>query len=394
MTMHQSISSTNRVQSIDLVRGFAMVLMALDHSRHFFHYSVAAPLYFEASSPAVFITRWITHFCAPAFILLAGTAACLYGNKHSKKELSIFLVTRGLWLMLLEVTVIRFCWNASPFFPIISLQVIWAIGLCMVFLSFLVVLPRTLILAVGIGIIAGHNILDIYDKVPATASGFLWSVFHVRHSFLLPGARTIKVVYPFLPWLGVMMLGYGVGFLYGNRVKENKRKRILLVSGAACCVLFIVLRLVNCYGDPRHFTAQTSLLHSFFDFVNTRKYPPSLLYLLMTLGPILGFLSIAENFKMNALWTALTTIGKVPFFYYIGHLFFIHALLLIAFFATGHSWHELEFTKSREIPSTFGFNLGIVYGVWIAVVIIFYPLCRRYVEFKRKNKNAWWIHYL
>jgi len=129
MTMHQSISSTNRVQSIDLVRGFAMVLMALDHSRHFFHYSVSAPLYFEASSPAVFITRWITHFCAPAFILLAGTAACLYGNKHSKKELSIFLVTRGLWLMLLEVTVIRFCWNASPFFPIISLQVIWAIGL-------------------------------------------------------------------------------------------------------------------------------------------------------------------------------------------------------------------------------------------------------------------------
>ena len=393
MTMEKSISSTNRVQSIDLVRGLVMVLMALDHSRHFFHYSTAAALDIDASSPGLFITRWITHFCAPAFVLLAGTAACMYGKKHSMKELSWFLLTRGLWLMLLELTVIRLCWNASPLFPVISLQVIWAIGLCMVFMSFLVYLPGPLFLTLGICIVAGHNMLDRFNHVPDTVSGFLWSMAHVRHSFKIPDTRTIKVVYPFLPWLGVMMLGYCLGSLYDSGFKAQKRKLILLISGVTCCVLFMILRIMNIYGDPHQFTAQFSPLYSLFDFVNTRKYPPSLLYLLMTLGPILIFLSIAEKVK-GGIGDAIAVFGKVPLFFYIGHLFFIHALLLMTFFATGHSWHELEFMKSSEIPSTFGFNLGIVYGVWLSVVIGFYPLCGWYYKFKRKKKNTWWIQYL
>jgi uncharacterized membrane protein len=391
--MNQSLSSASRVQSIDLVRGFVMVLMALDHSRHFFHFSLTSALDFDASSPALFFTRWITHFCAPAFVLLAGTAACLYGKKYSMKELSVFLLTRGLWLMILELTVIRVCWNATPFFPVISLQVIWAIGMCMVFMSFLVYLPSPFILALGICIIAGHNMLDRYNHMADTVSGFLWSMTHVRHSFALPGARTIKVVYPFLPWLGVMMLGYCLGLLYDSGVKAQKRKIILIISGALCCVLFMVLRFMNIYGDPHHFTVQSSLLYSIFDFVNTRKYPPSLLYLLMTLGPVLIVLSIAENFK-NSFFSALVTIGKVPLFFYIGHLFIIHALLLITFFATGHSWHELEFMKSSEVPSTFGFNLAVVYGVWIAVIVGMYPLCAWYLEFKRNKKDTWWVQYL
>lgn len=390
--MNHNLSSSGRIQSIDLVRGFAMVLMALDHSRHFFHYSLTTPLDLDATSPLAFITRWITHFCAPAFVLLAGTACCLYGKKHTRSELSFFLFTRGLWLMLLELTIIRLCWNASPVFPVINLQVIWAIGLCMVFMSLLIRLPGRVILALAIGIIAGHNMLDRYHHIDNTVSGFLWSVAHVKHSFALPDARTVKVVYPFLPWLGVMMLGYCLGWLYGKDVTVQNRKKVLWISGAACCVLFVVLRFWNIYGDPNHFSAQSSFLHSIFDFVNTKKYPPSLQYLLMTLGPVLILLRVAEGHD-GPLLRRITTIGKVPLFFYICHLFCIHALLLIAFFASGHSWHELTFKKSSEIPSTFGFGLAVVYGVWIAVVVGLYPLCAWFAE-NKKNKSAWLMRYL
>jgi uncharacterized membrane protein len=392
-TLSQSFFSTNRVQSIDLVRGVVMVIMALDHTRHFFYHNAASPLDLEATSYLVFFTRWITHFCAPAFILLSGTAACLYGKKHSMKGLSAFLVTRGLWLMFLEVTVIALCWNFSPLFQKIGLKVIWAIGLCLVFMSVIVYLPGKIILIIGIAIIGGHNLLDRYNDVYPTVPGFLWAVAHVHHSFKMLGGRTIAVVYPFFPWLGVMMVGYCIGYLYDSSVIALKRRLILWITGIICCILFVFLRTQNIYGDSHDLTVQASPFNSFLDFINTNKYPPSFLFLLMTLGPVLMGLSIAEKVK-DGIGDVITVFGKVPMFFYIGHLFLIHALLLVSFFVTGHSWNELDFLKSREIPSTFGFNIAWVYGVWIAVVMCFYPLCRWYVEYKQKKKNTWWISYL
>jgi len=370
--------------------------MAIDHVRGCFHgFSMKySPTDLEHTTASIFFTRWVTHFCAPAFVFLAGTAAFMTGQRKTKAELSRFLLTRGLWLMFLELTLINFAWFFNPTFSFEPLQVIWVLGLCMVVLSACVYLPLTYIGALGFLILLAHNLFDGFQPKGEGPGAFIWSELHVPKVFDL-GFTKIRTNYPMLPWLGIMLLGYTAGYLYSNNVDSARRRKTLLVIGSSAICLFLLLRGFNIYGDSAPRVAQETAVFSVMSMLNTTKYPPSLLYSLMTLGPALIFLGLMER-PLGRWSKPLLHIGRVPMFFYILHIFLIHLFSLLALILTGGNWHDTIIRNGMKNfhPEGYGFSLPITYLVWITVILILYPLCKWYDEYKSSHKEKWWLSYL
>ena len=391
----KSTPTKTRIESIDLLRGAVIVIMALDHVRDYFHaaHFLFDPTNIAQTSPALFFTRWITHYCAPAFMFLAGTSAFFVGERKSKAQLTKFLFTRGLWLMLLEITVVNFAWFFNPDFPFFRLSVIWALGASMIALSLLIYLPKKLLLALGLIILFGHNLLDNIHVAGNGFKAFLWAELHEQKQFDFYG-HTIRTGYPLLPWIGIMVLGYCFGSLYKREVLPARRKRFCLLIGAGAIILFIVLRATNVYGDPHRWSDFPTITRSVMSFFNVTKYPPSMLYTLMTLGPCLIFLALAEK-PLNKFTTAITRIGRVPMFFYILHIYLIHALAVIAVEISGRNWTQMIlFGNDNPHLKGYGFSLWVVYVVWVLVIIALYPLCKWYDRYKTAHKEKWWLSYL
>jgi uncharacterized membrane protein len=377
-----------RLDSIDLLRGAIMILMALDHTRDFFAASGMNPR--DVTDPALFLTRWITHYCAPLFIFLAGISAWLYGTRgRSVGEVSRFLLTRGLWLILIELTVVRLGWTFSLDLSFFGLQVILALGASMVVLAGLVHLPRWAIAAIALAMIGGHNLFDGVRADQFGAAGWIWNLLHQR-GVLHPGfGTTLYVSYPLVPWIGVMAAGYALGPVF--RLDRAVRARWLVGLGMVTTAGFVALRASNLYGDPAAWTMHDGVLATVLSFVNCEKYPPSLLYLAMTLGPGLLLLAALEGARGRiAGW--ITTFGRVPFFYYIAHLFLIHAL------AVAFSWLVLGDAAwlfgglPTGKPANYGLGLPGVYVVWLLVVVMLYPLCRGFAALKQRRAEWWWSY--
>ena len=372
-----------------------MIIMALDHSRDFIHYGPSInqdPLDFSTTSPILFLTRLITHFCAPVFVFLSGTSIFLYGSKgRTKNEVAFFLFTRGLFLMLAQIFIMAPLWDAT--LSTLLLQVIWAIGLCMVVLSVLQYLPYKFLLVLGLIIVFTHNLLDYITIEAPFWKSFLWAVLHREHEFQINNNLLVIVGYPFLPWLGLMMIGYCVGKLYLPKSNAKARKKLLQTAGIASIFLFILIRSINMYGDMHPWQHKTSLLFTFFDFVNTTKYPPSLLYILMTIGPALIVLPYLENLGDHGIPKKIIVFGRVPFFYYMLHVALIHAIAFLILFASGHSLNELDFHREGALPYGSGHPLWLVYMVWIVAICILYFPCRWYSKYKATHKH-WWLSYI
>lgn len=392
------LQNQKRITSIDLLRGIVMIIMALDHVRDYFHTGAFLfdPLDLEKTNAALFFTRWITHFCAPVFMFLAGTSAFLVGQKKSKKELSYFLLKRGIWLVLLELTLINFGWNFDITFTNIYFIVIWALGLSMILLAGLIHLPFKLILLIAVLLVAGHNLLDNFHLSGNSLQAFGWALLHDQNFFSWQ-EKNFLVGYPILPWIGVMALGYCFGTLYTSAYSSERRKKILVIIGGSAITLFIIFRFINMYGDPFPWSRQSSAFYSFLSFIKTQKYPPSLLYILMTLGPSVLFLAFAEKIN-NTASKVVSVYGRVPMFYYVLHIFLIHLLAMAAAgLFTDYGWsvwilkQPLWFAEGLK---GYGFSLSIVYFVWAVVVIGLYPLCKRYDRYKSAHKEKWWLSYL
>ena len=361
-----------------------MVLMALDHTRDFFGSSAMNPR--DVNDPALFLTRWVTHFCAPIFIFLAGISAFLYGSRgRSKRELSRFLFTRGVWLVFVELTVVIFGWTFNPAFDFFVLQVIWAIGWSMIVLAWLIYLPRGVIGTLALVLVAGHNLLDGIEPNRLGEFGWLWLLLH-EPGFLSP-VSGVKVfaLYPLIPWIGVMAAGYAFGPVM--LLPERQRRSWLLGSGLFLVGVFVGLRVVNVYGDPAPWLAQEGWAASLLSFINCEKYPPSLLYLAMTLGPALIALGVFERVRGKvSQW--LITFGRVPFLYYVAHIYLIHLLAV----AVGGNLGRL-FQDMSARPTDYGVSLPVVYTLWLGIVLSLYPLCRWFAMLKQR-RNDWWLSYL
>jgi uncharacterized membrane protein len=389
-----------RILSIDLLRGLVMIVMALDHTRDFFHLGAPTsnPLDLHTTTPILFFTRWITHFCAPVFVFLAGTSAYLMGLRRTKAALSKFLIQRGFWLILVEVVIVTFAWSFNPFYNMIILQVIWAIGISMVILGLAILLPYPAICCLAILIVFGHNMLDYAEAAKHGQVGFWWDLIHhanfttyqfAPHHFLL-------IAYAFLPWTGIMLAGYAIGKIFGPDVSQVKRKKFLIISGVSLIVLFVVLRWTNIYGDPHPWTTQRNGLYTFLDFIKVNKYPPSLLYFCMTIGPALILLVLFEKAN-NRATRVINIYGRVPFFYYVLHLYVIHIVCVIAFFLSGYTTKDITTSSIGFFfrPDSFGFPLWGVYIVWISIVAALYLPCRWYNNYKNQYvKTKWWLSYL
>lgn len=372
--------------AIDVLRGFVMVLMAIDHVRDFFSDAHFDPTDLDKTTPGLFLTRLVTHFCAPVFCLLAGTGAFLSsGRGKSKRELSWFLLSRGLWLVVLELTLVRFGWTFDLAYHFTPLQVIWSLGWSMVVLAALIYLPLPVIGAIGVAMIALHNLLDGYHG----GGNLFYQVLHEPFTRieLAPG-HVALIIYPLVPWIGVMAAGYAAGPLF--RAPDGVRAKRLVALGAALTLAFVVLRATNTYGDAHPWEHQRSALFTAFSFVNVTKYPPSLLYCLMTLGPTFLVLGAIDRVR-GPVARALATFGRVPMFFYLLHLPLIHGLSGIAAYARYGS-RAFSFNPGN-IPDDYGFNLPVVYLAWAVVVAMLYPACRWFAALKMRRRDLVWLSY-
>jgi len=405
--MSSSLTPRRRIQSIDVLRGLVMVIMALDHVRDFFYkadLSQAAdaamdPTNMQTTYPALFFTRWITHFCAPVFVFLAGTSVFLMCQRKTKKEVSAFLIKRGFWLVFVELVIITLGWTFNPFFNLLIMQVIWAIGVSMIFLGLLVLIPYKWILFTGIIIVGGHNILN-YPIISENLKHGFWPdllYFSNFSIYSLFDNHYVIIVYSFVPWLGVMLLGYCFGKFYQSSFAPERRRKILVRLGAGLTLLFIVLRFINMYGDPVPWSEQPrGPVYTFLSFLNTNKYPPSLMYLTMTLGPGILFLGLMENVQ-NRFTKVMNIYGRVPMFYYILHFYIIHTFVVITFFVQGFGKDDIVPKGAPFLfkPDGLGFGLPGVWAIWILVVVILYPVCKRYDRYKSANvQTKPWLSYL
>jgi uncharacterized membrane protein len=379
-----------RLDSVDLLRGVVMVIMALDHTRDFFH---SGALVFDATdlsktTPALFFTRWITHFCAPVFVFLAGTGAFLSLSRgRTKRDLSWFLLTRGLWLIVLEWTLVRFAvtfdlnYRAGGF-----VQVIWVLGWSMIVLAALLRLPLGAVAAFGVLMILGHNLLDRFHAADFGAWRWLWMLLHEQGPVGSPPGFVVFVIYPLVPWIGVMAAGYAFGALL--RLEDARRRKILLRLGLALTLAFVALRAANLYGDPRPWSSQPrGALYTLLSFLNCAKYPPSLLFLLMTLGPAIALLPLLERVK-GAAGRFFTVYGRVPLFYYLLHFYLLHALAVV-FALARYGRQTLSVLPGGQPPPGWGYKLSVVYLIWIGVVLALYFPCRYWARLKRRKRSAW-----
>lgn len=414
--------ASRRIDSIDLLRGIVMVVMMLDHTRDFVHNAVYQfdPTDLTRTNVALFFTRWITHFCAPVFVFLAGTGPYLQlARGKPKKELSRFLITRGLWLIVLEFTLVRFGAFFSLDYRFLgAMQVIWVIGASMVVLAALIHLPLKGIAAFGLATIVFHRLLDAIrvegwhgpeSPVPSLGAK-LWIVLHQPfEAFPVAGfpSPVVFVIYPLIPWVGVMAAGYAFGVLYQK--DAHQRRRWLLMIGGIATALFIVIRAINLYADPSPWSAQKNVLFTVLSFINTTKYPPSLVFLLMTLGPAivalawfetrgasLGTETLSERTPGAKLRKALVTFGRVPLFFYLLQWPTAHLISVLLHLATGKpvGWlFQSPIDSFTNPPRDVGFNLAVVYASWIAGVLLLYPLCKWFAGVKQRRRD-WWLSYL
>lgn len=387
-----------RIASIDVMRGIVMVIMALDHARDFYHADafVYDPLNLERTTPFLFFTRFITHFCAPTFVLLAGTAARISEQRKSKREMSWFLLTRGLWLILLEVTVVRFSMFFQLYYDVTVFQVIWAIGFCMVLLSAAIHLPFNAILGLGLVITLGHNLLGNITLQAGDRFVVLWTFVHQFNFVELTPGKSAFVPYPFLPWFGILLLGYCMGEWFRKGFDPMKRRQLLLRTGIGAIVLFVVLRSFNLYGDPAPWSVQKNFVYTLLSFINVTKYPVSLQYALITLGPVLILLSKLESANLPVL-RPFGIVGRVPLFYYILHFYLLHLGAIVLYMInTGKGLSEIDLHFSAGfggLPPGYGYPLAGAYVAWLAVVLILYPFCNWYNAYKSSHKQ-WWLSYL
>jgi len=385
-----------RILSIDLLRGLVMIIMALDHTRDFFHVHAFTqdPLNPATTNTALFFTRWITHFCAPTFVLLSGASVYLQSLRKSKKELSLFLIKRGVWFILFEIIVFNFAFSFDIHYSTIGLQVIWAIGISMILLAFMIRFPFGVIFIAGLLIVLFHNLLDLYEagnqQIPVW-----YSFFHQPRLIPITKEHNLFVMYPFLPWFGLMMMGYCFGKLISG-LDAARRKALLIKIGSGLILFFIVLRATNWYGNPVLWTSQKDLLDTAFSFLGTQKYPPSLLYMCMTIGPAILFMAFFENAK--GWWAKIISVyGRVPFFYYILHFYLIHLLCMLLFLIRGHSFAD-GISNAVLVPYFIipgeGYSLPVVYIIWAFIVVSLFPLCNWYDQYKSNHKDKAWLGYL
>jgi uncharacterized membrane protein len=373
-----------RVRGLDLMRGIVIVLMVIDHVRWFLSSARFDPTDPAQTTAALFFTRWVTHFCAPVFMLLAGAGAYLsLGRGRTRPELSWFLLTRGLWLILLEVTVARFGWQFNFDYGYTGLLVFWALGCSMIALAGLVRLPLFWIAALGLLMIATHNLLDGLQA----ADSWLWTILH-QPGTLMPGPDVaVYALYPLVPWIGVMAAGYAFGALV--TLPPARRDGIYLRLGLALTAVFLLLRLGNLYGDPSPWSSQGTSWRTGLSFLNTTKYPASLLFLLMTLGPAIAALPWLER-RRGRMAELLLTFGRVPLFFWLLHVPLIHLVavgLSLVRYGEVVSW--LYRNPPTALPEGYGYGLAVVYAVTVAVVAALYPVCRWFAGVKRRRREAW-----
>ncbi|MBX2922762.1 MAG: DUF1624 domain-containing protein [Chitinophagaceae bacterium] len=390
--------NATRIASIDILRGLVMILMALDHTRDFLHETAmtADPLDPATTTVPLFFTRWITHFCAPVFIFLSGISAYLSGQYKTTKQASDFLIRRGIWLVLAEITIITFGITFDPFFRFVIWQVIWAIGWSMILLGLLVRTSYKAILITGLILLIGHNFLKYLPLPTEGVAGALWKVLFTSRSAVLQltSGHFAAVLYTILPWTSVMLLGYCAGVWYKKDFSTRKRKKLLRITGSILIIVFVCLRALNDFGDLTPWQNYQSPVKNFLSFLNTTKYPPSLQYMAMTLGPSILFLSFTEGVKTS--WSRFATVyGKVPFFYYVVHFYLIHFLTVIVFFATGHTTEQIADTGTPFLfrPANFGYGLPVLYITWLVIVIILYLPCRWFHRYKMSH-SQWWLKYI
>jgi uncharacterized membrane protein len=396
---HGATSATrSRVQAVDIVRGLVIVVMALDHTRDFVHAAAMAfqPENLAQSTPAIFLTRWITHFCAPFFMFSAGIGAFLrFERGGTRSELSRFLWTRGLWLVVLEFTVVRAGFFLDVAIDPLFLLVFWALGMSMVALAVLVHLPYSLVLGAAVVMIALHNLFDGVTAAQFGAFGWVWQILHAP-GLLRAADPTVIVAYPLVPWIAVMAAGYCCGRVY--RLGPQRRRALLIALGLGLTAAFVLIRAVNLYGDPRPWTVQNSPLLTSLSFLNTTKYPPSLAFLLMTLGPALVLLAAADRLRVGERHPLLV-FGRVPLFFFIVHIPLIRVITIaLAWLRYGAA--PFLFTPPPTLgtpravfPPDYGWDLWVVYAVWVLVVIALYPLCLWFMRFKARRRD-WWVSYL
>lgn len=390
-----------RITALDVVRGFVMVVMALDHTRDFLHTSAlsADPLDFNTTTPALFLTRWITHLCAPTFVFLAGMSAYLaLKNATDVAAARSLLLKRGLWLILLELTVINFALWFDVQFRTTLFQVIFAIGFGLVVVSQASRLSANALGIIGLLIILLHGQIPPANPEWSGAGQVLWSLFFKFGVFPLSADRVAMVLYPVVPWLGILLLGYGCGQIYSTAesgilgMRNVSRQRALLLVGGVLLLLFVAMRTFNTYGDPRPWGPQSTPVFSALSFVNVSKYPPSAQYATLMVG--LGCLLLAWSDRAsNAVTRFLAVYGKVPLFYYVVHWYVIHTLVVVLLFATGHTPTTGPIDFGR--PVEWGFSLPVVYAIWASVVLSLYPLCRWFGRYKHENSAAKpWLRYV
>lgn len=400
-------NGAHRISEIDMMRGLVIILMALDHVRDYFHVGAFRfdPLDPAQTTPLLYATRWVTHLCAPTFVFLAGVSAFIQSTRgKTGARLASFLAKRGLWLIFLELTVLGFGWSFGFPYPLF-LQVIWAIGWSMIALAGLVMLPRTALLIVGVAIIAGHNLLDPITPQQFGEYSLLWMALHEGGPIFINGTPIGLFAYPILPWIGVMALGYGLGPLFVEPAAERRRKFFLI--GGGMIALFILLRYIDAYGNPstdagpfvgaRDWREQQTFGAAAMAFMDVQKYPPSLMFNLVTLGIMFVSLPLLARLK-GAPARVLLAFGAVPFFFYVLHIYLAHVLAIAANAAAGRDASGLfnylinAFIAPEKMQGL-GFSLPWVYVAWIAVLVILYPACLYWSGLKRRRRD-WWLSYL
>lgn len=386
----------NRINSIDFVRGLVMVIMALDHVREIIHVSSTTqdPTDLTTTTPALFMTRWITHLCAPIFVFLSGTSAYLSLKTHGNlSESRRFLLKRGLWLVLLNFTVVNFGVLFDPYFGILFSQVIAAIGFGFIGLAALMSFPIRWVGSIGLVIIFGHNLLQAVSFPQGSVSSFVWSIFFQVGFFQITPKVAFLMTYPLVPWLGIMLAGFACGSLF--HLADEKRRSLFLQIGCGALLLFALLRCFNFYGDPAHWSFQKDLVFSALSFINTTKYPPSLLYTLMILG-LMFLLLLGFDQVKNRFTDIISIYGKVPLFYYLIHWYAIHLVATFIFLGQGFAWSDLQFGGFGFGRPQNGGGLGLAgtYAVWLVIVAAFYPLCKWYSRYKAEHPEKWYLRYV
>jgi len=387
---------SKRILSIDILRGLVMIIMALDHTRDFFHIGAMTgdPLNPDTTTGILFFTRWITHFCAPTFVFLSGLSAYLSAQHKTPAQASSFLLKRGLWLIFIEIAIISLGLTFNPSYNFIILQVIWVIGWSMIFLALASRISYQTVLIIGLILVFGHNVFNLFPAPKDPTGGLILKVFFTASGTVVPlsANHLVGVFYAILPWTGVMFVGYGIGAWFKKGYEAGRRQRNLLITGSLTLLLFIALRLINIYGDPVPRKEYHDLFKNLLAFFNVSKYPPSLQYISMTLGTAMLILAFTE--KINNWFTKIASVyGSVPFFYYVIHFYLLHTILVIVFFATGHNTKEIVQVPFLFRPAAFGFSLPIVYLIWICVVASLYLPCRWFKKYKETHRQ-WWLSYV